>query len=418
MIQDIRLYTSQPKAVFYDTLFLHLDLSELEQRKKRVGRIGYPSCAMLNAFIVMKCEGFGYITDLADYLENNRLIAYYCGFDITKPLPSYWTYDRFVRRLDHSALEKIMQTQVKKLCEMGILDTSFIGLDSTPIMANTRQNNPKSFVSNKFDPANQPKADHDCRLGVHTASNQHNERKYEFYWGYKNHVLVDCISGLPIAEFTTAANVADSSVALDILKKTHSWLSIEECTFIADKGYDVKAIYNAIRELYHGDCVIPLNKRNTKVPKKLPCGAPVCPAGLAMHRDGKFSDNGRTRQKYCCPFKRTSHLHDCPCGHKNFRKGAKATGCTKYVTLPDDYRFSIQRDAISFKSIYALRTECERYNARFKATSQERLWVRSLTAARNLNTIAHIALLAIAFAAVVTRKPSLTRSRKAASRCA
>jgi hypothetical protein len=45
---------------------------------------------------------------------------------------------------------------------------------------------------------NQPKADTDCKLGVHTASNQTNEKKYEFYWGYKNHVLVDCISGLPI----------------------------------------------------------------------------------------------------------------------------------------------------------------------------------------------------------------------------
>jgi len=26
---------------------------------------------MICAFVVMKCEGFGYITDLADYLENN-----------------------------------------------------------------------------------------------------------------------------------------------------------------------------------------------------------------------------------------------------------------------------------------------------------------------------------------------------------
>ena len=59
MIQDICLFTSQPKAAFYDTLFLHLDLSGLEQQKKRVGRTGYPVAAMLCAFIVMKCEGFG-----------------------------------------------------------------------------------------------------------------------------------------------------------------------------------------------------------------------------------------------------------------------------------------------------------------------------------------------------------------------
>ena len=30
----------------------------------------------------MKCEGFAQITDLADYLNNNRLIAHYCGFNI------------------------------------------------------------------------------------------------------------------------------------------------------------------------------------------------------------------------------------------------------------------------------------------------------------------------------------------------
>ncbi len=67
MIQDIRLFTSQPKAAFYDTLFLHLDLSELEQQKKKVGRTGYPASAMLCAFVVMKCEGFGYYIQVKVY---------------------------------------------------------------------------------------------------------------------------------------------------------------------------------------------------------------------------------------------------------------------------------------------------------------------------------------------------------------
>lgn len=77
-------------------------------------------------------------------------------------------------------------------------------------------------------------------------------------------------------------------------------------------------------------------KRNTKNPKKLSTGHPICEAGLAMHKDGKFSDNGRTRQKYCCPFKR-SKSGCCPCNHKNWNNGKKTRGCTKYVTLPDDY---------------------------------------------------------------------------------
>lgn len=302
ILQDITLFTSAPKAQFYDKLFENLDLSDFPEYAAKTGRNGFSKRALLCAFIVMKCECFSCITDLVDYLNNNLLIAHYCGFNIMKPLPSYWTFDRFIRNLDNSLLKKIMQSQVLELSKMGIVDTSFIALDSTPISANTRQNNPKSFAKNKFAKSNQPKSDKDCGLGVHTASNQHNERNFEYYWGYKNHILVDCITGLPIFEMTTTADVSDGTVALNILSQTNEFISVDECTFLADKGYDAKSIYNTVKDVYHGDCVIPLNKRNTKNPQKLASGHPICEAGFAMHKDGKISDNGRTRQKYCCPF--------------------------------------------------------------------------------------------------------------------
>ena len=119
-----------------------------------------------------------------------------------------------------------------------------------------------------------------------------------------------------------------------------------------------------------------------------------------MHKDGKTTDNGRTRQKYCCPF-RQSKTGVCPCSHKNWNNGKKNRGCTKYKTIPTDYRLSIDRECLRFKRIYALRTECERYNSRFKSTGQERLWVRNGTSAANLNTLAHISALAVALAAVL-----------------
>ncbi len=372
---------------------------------------------MLCAFIVMKCEGFTQITDLADYLENNRLIAHYCGFDIMRPLPSYWTYDRFLRKLPHDELAKIMAQQVQQLYEIGIVDTSFIGLDSTPISANTRQNNPKSFAKNKFAKDNHPKCDPDCALGVHSASNQHNERRYEFYWGYKNHVLVDCISGLPLYEVTTPANVTDASVAEGILAAANAVLPLRECTFLADKGYDVRDIYNTVKDVYEGEAFIPLNKRGTKDPRKLAVGNPICEAGLAMHKDGKTSDgHGGLRQKYCCPF-RQSKSGDCPCNHKCWNNGRKNRGCTKYKSISNDYRRSIDRDCLRFKRIYSLRTECERYNSRFKDTGQERLWVHNASSAANLNTLAHIAMLAVACAAVQAGAHSY-RSRKALRRTA
>lgn len=260
-----------------------------------------------------------------------------------------------------------MKSQVLKLVNHGIVDTSFIGLDSTPVYTNTSQNNPKSFLPAKFLSANHPKADKDCRLGVHTASNQTNEKKYEFYRGYKNHDLIDCITGLPISELTTTADVADSSVALDILADTHTFLPVTECTFIADKGYDVRNIYHQVTELYQGECIIPLNKRNTKNPKLLPQDNPVCQTGLAMWKDGKFSEHGRTRQKFCCPLKNSQNA-DCPCHHKNFYNSKKHRGCTKYITIPDDIRLSMNRGSKYFKGCYSLRTECERYNSRLKNT--------------------------------------------------
>ena len=163
--------------MFYDKLFSSLDFT---LPRAATGRRGFPKEAMVCAFIVMKCEGFTQITDLMDYLDNNRPIAHYCGFNIIEPLPSYFTY-----------------------------------------------------AKSKFSKENHPKSDPDCALGVHSASNQHNERWYAFYWGYKSHVLVDCISGLPLYELTTPGNVADSSVAAEILATADQTISLKECAFLS-----------------------------------------------------------------------------------------------------------------------------------------------------------------------------------------
>ena len=82
------------------------------------------------------------------------------------------------------------------------------------------------------------------------------------------------------------------------------------------------------------------------------------------------------------PF-RQSKTGVCPCNHNNWNNGKKNRGCTKYKAIPTDYRLSIDRECLRFKRVYALRTECERYNA------------------ANLNTVAHISALAVALAAVL-----------------
>ena len=72
------------------------------------------------------------VSDLVDYLNNNLLIAHYCGFDISHPLPSYWTFDRFLINFDNDILSDIMQSQVRFLLHLMYLRLFTIIYQPTP----------------------------------------------------------------------------------------------------------------------------------------------------------------------------------------------------------------------------------------------------------------------------------------------
>uniref|UniRef100_UPI003FA4AEB5 transposase n=1 Tax=Enterocloster clostridioformis TaxID=1531 RepID=UPI003FA4AEB5 len=62
--------------------------------------------------------------DLVDYLNNNLLIAYYCGFEISLLLPSYWTFDRFLKNFDHSILSDRLLPSLPSLANPDSLTAS------------------------------------------------------------------------------------------------------------------------------------------------------------------------------------------------------------------------------------------------------------------------------------------------------
>lgn len=64
-----------------------------------------------------------------------------------------------------------MESQVLKLNKPGFIDNSLIFCNDTPVIANTKQNNPKSLVKSKFNEDNHPQSDPNCKLGVNTTSN-------------------------------------------------------------------------------------------------------------------------------------------------------------------------------------------------------------------------------------------------------
>ena len=248
-------------------------------------------------------------------------------------------------------------------------------------------------------------------------------------YDYRNKDTENSRNGYSRKSVKTSAGPVEIAVPHDrngdfepqIIKKNETSLTgdIEEKIIsMYAKGMTTNDISYHIQDIYGIDVSDSLIRSTLLfIPFFLPVGNLICDAGLAMHKDDKTKDNGRTRQKFCCPYK-NSKTNDCPCNHKNWNNGKKNRGCTKYITIPDDYRLSIDRTSIQFKSVYSLRTEAERYNSRFKSTGQERLWVRNGYSAKNLNTVAHIALLAIALAAVITKSDSSYRSFKNCKRTA
>lgn len=54
-----------------------------------------------------------------------------------------------------------MKSQVNELIKLDAIDNSIVSVDSTPIKANTKYNNPKCFSKNKFSNEKHPKSDKD-----------------------------------------------------------------------------------------------------------------------------------------------------------------------------------------------------------------------------------------------------------------
>ena len=88
-------------------------------------------------------------------------------------------------------IEKHHGAASEKLYELGIGDASFIGLDSTHIAANPKQNNPESFAKDKFKQEIYSKAPRYVP-GVHSASSQHKCAG--------RFVSVSCLSGSPFTK--------------------------------------------------------------------------------------------------------------------------------------------------------------------------------------------------------------------------
>jgi len=410
------LYTNNTTVSFYEKLFTELDLSGVEEFPRKSDKAtrheGRPPVSRHNlfrAFMVMKTQRLKQVSELMDYLENNIAIALVCGFE-GGTIPGKDVFYDFLRDTPQSDFNSVMVSNTLEMAELGLVNFKNLIADSMPILANTKLNNPKSFVKNRFSKAKHPASDSNCRLGVHSASNDSNNKNYEFFWGYKDHTLIDAKHGLPIFNLTLTANHADVKAGEYLVRQAAKPLSLKGKVnnLICDKAFDSNPFYEFVKKTIGANVIAPL-KSNAKT-SLFDGTLPVCEAGCVMHRDGHIYREERIRFKFSCPFK-SSKSKSCPINHPNSRKTAKNKGCIKWMCVKTaNLRNCVDRDSPAFKALYAKRSAIERYNARFKYMENEKAFVRNLYSVSAIVSISHICLQLVAIVSAKEAKPKFIRS--------
>ena len=386
----------------YELFFSILDLSSLD-KTSLLGRKPVSKSAIARSLIFKNLRSIANLSDLSYELFERPALASVLGFTPgDRPVPIE-RFSSFLKDTDNSLLQEVRVSLVKKLIGLGIIKGKYLSVDSCPIMANVRQNNLKTNVRNRFAQSKHPKNDKDCRLGIFPTFTS-GKAKAEFFWGYRNHIINDCISELPLIETTLPANVRGTHVISGQLETVKDSLFLKPSAVIADSEYDSSAIIEYIVKNLGAKPRISLNPRRG-VPSTTEInssGIPICIAGFKMISRGIFWDKGKSRKrhKFVCPIKGSKKFAKdnpyCPWFHPSFIEGS---GCYRYlrVDVDESIRAAIDYQSESFKKDFSKRTSSERVFSRLLSILMQKPTVVGLAATANLCTISHITVLAVAY---------------------
>jgi len=373
-----------------------------------IGRKPFDRKALLRAIIFKNLKSIPTLSELCSALTDNPSAALRCGFDITKPTPSVERFSDFLISTDNSDLEKIRINLVKELIELKIISGSYLSIDSCPIRAKVRENNLKTNVNDRFNKERICKGDSDAKLGV-IVTFAKSKKEVSYFWGYRDHVVIDAKSELPIWNITKPANVQDSVMFIPILNLVQQNFHFNIEVVLADGIYDTSAILNYIINTLKAKPRVARNPRNTANQsasgaelKFSKSGNPFCDASLEMLPRGSFYDKkqNRYRRKWVCPLHHSKKYQYqyivCPAFHPKF---FDQKGCYRLVRVDSDIRTHIDYGSDSFKNDFHFRTGSERVFSRLLDICMQNPPVIGLTAITNYVSIAHISVLLIALTA-------------------
>ena len=400
-MKNLSLFKAEdiPPQVPYEKLFSNLLSIHRDQPKR--GRPPFSKDSLLRTLIYKNLRSLPTLTELSFELGNNPAMAKTLGFDpLTKPPPKE-RFSHFLRTTPNEEFQVQRLLLVHQLIEEKVIRGKSIALDSCPIKANVKENNLKTSVKARFDKTHTPPGDPDAKMGVLIQYPRSFKRKIDYFWGYRNHIITDTTTELPIHEQTFPADKDEQKVAVPLLKELALYFDLCIKNVIGDANYDTEEILSYIFHEMRAAPVIPRNPRSKQHEHfKIKKNTILCPADLEMHRKGKMTVKGITYLQYNCPLhwgkKYRGQYLLCPAGHPKY---FNQKGCNYLMRLTPSVREKIDYGSKRFKEQYNQRTSVERVFSRLLAITMQRPSVIGLQTTQNHCTIAHITVLLVALTA-------------------
>jgi hypothetical protein len=363
----------------------------LKARGQHTYTLSYAS--FVAAYLIKLQEGFRSTGKLRQYLADHPALSWLLGFATAQKsfipwhrqfqtrLPRTRHFNRILRVLPNASLQHLLSNLVHQLqAELSNISPTFahtISLDTKLILAWVKENNPKAYIKERYNPQRQPQGDADCRLGVKRRRNiapdtiptptttpvagSSSLSRPDCYWGYASGVVATKVPDwgeFILAEMTQPFNCADVSYFFPLMTTVEQRLGFRPHIGALDAAFD--SFY--VHEYFHqpgkqGFAAVPLAVKGGYKDRFFdPDGRPLCQAELPMPLKFTFTDRTRAiitheRGKHVCPLlypEPTGAI--CPVNHERWPHG----GCT--ADLPTSIgarlRYQLDRESEAYKEAY------------------------------------------------------------------
>lgn len=424
-----RCVTDSPTIMRCLDLLGPLEWARFPERdlQRNWGRVSIPYAALAAAELIRLNESIPSLGLLHRYLTEHPGFIWLLGFPLTLasksdpgfnpraslPTARHLTY--LLRLMPNAALQFLLADSVRvigtELTARHVPTVDCVSLDTKHILAWVKENNPKAYVSDRFDKQKQPPGDPDCRLGCKRKHNRtvtptSNPRSAstvsigEYYWGYGSGAVVAKVPAwgeFVVAELTQPFDRGDVTYFFPLMSQVEGRLGDRPRYATFDAAFDAWYVYAHFyreNDPDFGFAAVPFSEKGNYKAKQRqfdPQGLPLCQAGLAMPLQFTYTDRTtciieHERGKYVCPLQfPTRTQRSCPAHHANWKRG----GCTAAMptSIGARLRYTLDRDSDLYKQVYRQRTAVERINSQAVALGIERPHLRNAHAITNQNTL-------------------------------